>query len=53
MIKNGSVNKTWLAELPTAPKGAVNFPTLAQLTTAKGVVAADWAAEVSSGTSAG
>jgi putative spermidine/putrescine transport system substrate-binding protein len=49
MIKDGTVNKTWLAELPAAPKGAVTFPTLAELTTAKAVVAADWASEITSG----
>jgi putative spermidine/putrescine transport system substrate-binding protein len=49
MIKDGTVDKTWLAELPAAPKGAVTFPTLAELTTAKAVVAADWASEITSG----
>ena len=49
MINDGTADKTWLAELPAAPKGAVTFPTLAELTTAKAVVAADWASEITSG----
>ncbi len=47
LVKNGTVNKTWLAELPAAPAGATVFPTLAQLATAKNTVAANWASAIS------
>ena len=46
-FKAGTVNKTWLAELPAAPPGTVTYPSLAQLATAKNVVAADWASAIS------
>lgn len=47
MTAKGTVNKTFLAKLPAAPKGAVTYPTLAQLTAAKAVVAANWASALS------
>ena len=47
LVKNGTVNKTWLAELPAAPAGTVTYPTLAQLATAKNTVAANWASAIS------
>jgi putative spermidine/putrescine transport system substrate-binding protein len=47
MIKAGTANKTWLAELPPAPAGTVTYPTLAQLATAKNTVAANWASAIS------
>ncbi len=47
LVKAGTVNKTWLAELPAAPPGTVTYPSLAQLATAKNVVAADWASAIS------
>ena len=47
LVKNGTVNKTWLAELPAAPAGATVFPTLGQLATAKNTVAANWASAIS------
>ena len=46
MTAAGTVNKTWLAQLPPAPKGVTKYPTLAQLTQAKSTVAANWASEV-------
>ena len=48
MTKAGTVNKTWLAKLPPAPKGTTVFPTLAQLAAAKATVAANWASQVGS-----
>ena len=47
MIKAGTANKTWLAELPAAPKGGLTFPTQAQTDAAKATVAANWAAAIS------
>ncbi len=47
LVKAGTANKTWLAELPAAPAGSVTYPSLAQLATAKNVVAADWASAIS------
>ncbi len=46
MIAAHTVNQTWLKQLPTAPKGATTYPTLAQLDVAKNLVAKNWAAEV-------
>ena len=42
MIKNGTVNKTYLKGLPPV-KHAAKYPTSAQVTAAKAVVAAQWA----------
>jgi putative spermidine/putrescine transport system substrate-binding protein len=42
MIKNGTVNQTWLKGLPAVPHIA-KYPTAAQVTAAKAVVAAQWA----------
>ena len=47
LIKAGTVNKKWLAELPAAPAGTVTYPTLAQLAAAKNTVAANWASAIS------
>ena len=46
MTKAGTVNKTWLKQLPAAPKGVTKYPTLNQLTAAKATVAANWASEI-------
>jgi len=35
MIANKTVNQGFLAKLPAAPKGAVTFPTMTQVNTAK------------------
>jgi putative spermidine/putrescine transport system substrate-binding protein len=47
LVSSGTVNKTWLAELPPAPAGTVTYPSLAQLATAKNIVAANWASAIS------
>ena len=47
LVKRNRANKTWLAALPIAPAGATTFPSLAQLSTAKNVVAANWSAAIS------
>ena len=47
MIANKTVNKSFLAELPAAPKGGLTFPTQTQVNTAKATVAANWAAAIS------
>jgi putative spermidine/putrescine transport system substrate-binding protein len=47
LVKKNLANKTWLGELPAAPAGATTYPTLAQLATAKSVVAANWSAAIS------
>ena len=47
MSAKGTANKRYLAQLPAAPKGTVAYPTLAQLTAAKAVVASNWAAAIS------
>jgi putative spermidine/putrescine transport system substrate-binding protein len=49
LVAHHLANKTWLAALPPAPKGATHFPTQGQLTNAKAVVAADWPTEVTTG----
>ncbi len=46
MTANGTVDKTYLAALPPAPKGTTNYPTLAQLAAAKAVVAANWSSAI-------
>ena len=46
MIKNGTVNKTYLKALPAVSKPA-QYPTQAQVTAAEAVVAAQWAASQS------
>lgn len=46
MIKNGTVNKTYLKALPPVSKPA-QYPTLSQVTAAEAVVAAKWAASQS------
>ena len=47
MVSKHTVNKTWLAELPAAPKGGLTFPTQAQVDAAKATVAANWASAIS------
>ena len=47
MIANHTVNQGFLAKLPAAPKGALTFPSQAQVDTAKATVAANWAAAIS------
>jgi hypothetical protein len=47
MIANKTVNQGFLAKLPAAPKGAVTFPTMAQVNTAKATIASNWAAAIS------
>ncbi len=47
MTANGTVNKTWLAALPPAPKGGLSLPTQAQVTAAGATVDANWASAVS------
>ena len=49
LVAASTANKTALAALPAAPAGTTNFPTLAQITKAQAVVAADWPTEVTSG----
>jgi putative spermidine/putrescine transport system substrate-binding protein len=46
MIKNGSVNKTFLKALPAVSKPA-QYPSLAQVTTAEAAVAQQWASSQS------
>jgi hypothetical protein len=47
MIANKTVNQDFLAKLPTAPKGALTFPTPTQVTTAGATVDANWPAAIS------
>ncbi len=47
MTANGTVNKTWLADLPAAPAGGLTLPTQAQVTAAGATVDANWASAVS------
>jgi putative spermidine/putrescine transport system substrate-binding protein len=47
MISNKTVNQGFLAKLPAAPKGALTFPTPAQVTTAGQTVDANWPAAIS------
>ncbi len=47
MIANHSVNQGFLAKLPAAPKGAVTFPTMTQVNTAKATIASNWASAIS------
>ena len=47
MIANHTVNQGFLAKLPAAPKGALTFPTQAQVTTAGSTVDANWPAAIS------
>jgi putative spermidine/putrescine transport system substrate-binding protein len=47
MIANNTVNQGFLAKLPAAPKGAVTFPTMTQVNTAKATIAANWASAMS------
>jgi putative spermidine/putrescine transport system substrate-binding protein len=47
MIANKTVNQGFLAKLPAAPKGALTFPTPAQVTAAGAAVDANWAAAIS------
>jgi putative spermidine/putrescine transport system substrate-binding protein len=42
LVKNNTVNKKAYADLPAAPKGAVSFPSQAQLTAAETVVTQNW-----------
>jgi putative spermidine/putrescine transport system substrate-binding protein len=42
MIKGGTVDKAADAALPAAPKGAIKFPTEAQMTAAENVVSQGW-----------
>jgi putative spermidine/putrescine transport system substrate-binding protein len=46
LVKNGSVDKSALAALPPAPKGAITFPSVAQTTAAEAVVAQQWASAI-------
>ena len=46
MTANNTVNKTWLAALPPAPKGKLSLPTEAQVTAADATVDANWASAV-------
>jgi putative spermidine/putrescine transport system substrate-binding protein len=46
MTTAGTVNKTWLAALPPAPKGKLTLPTEAQVTAAGSTVDANWASAV-------
>jgi putative spermidine/putrescine transport system substrate-binding protein len=48
LTKDGSVDKTALAALPTAPEGSLTFPTIEQQTKAQAVVAQKWASAVGS-----
>jgi len=48
LVTNHLANAKALAALPPAPPGVTNFPTQAQLVTAKAVVAADWPTEMGS-----
>ena len=47
MIANKTVNQGFLAKLPAAPKGALTFPTPAQVTTAGTTVDANWPGAIS------
>ena len=47
MIANKTVNQGFLAKLPAAPKGAVTFPSMTQVNTAKATVASNWASAIS------
>ncbi len=47
MIANKTVNQGFLAKLPAAPKGALTFPTPAQVTTAGSTVDANWPGAIS------
>jgi hypothetical protein len=47
MIANHSVNQGFLAKLPAAPKGAVTFPSMTQVNTAKATIASNWASTIS------
>jgi putative spermidine/putrescine transport system substrate-binding protein len=47
MIANHTVNQGFLAKLPAAPKGAVTFPTMTQVNTAKATIASNWASAIS------
>jgi putative spermidine/putrescine transport system substrate-binding protein len=47
MIKNSTVNKTWLAKLPAAPAGGLVLPTQAQVTAANATVDSNWASAIS------
>jgi putative spermidine/putrescine transport system substrate-binding protein len=47
MIANKTVNQGFLAKLPAAPKGAVTFPTMTQVNTAKATIASNWASAIS------
>ena len=49
MISNHTVNQGLLAKLPAAPKGAVTFPTMTQVNTAKSTIASNWASAISGG----
>jgi putative spermidine/putrescine transport system substrate-binding protein len=42
LVKNGTANKQAVAALPAAPKGAITFPTEAQMTAAENVVSQGW-----------
>jgi putative spermidine/putrescine transport system substrate-binding protein len=46
LIKNGTVDKAADAALPAAPKGAITFPSVAQMTAAENVVSQGWAAAI-------
>ena len=47
MIANKTVNQGFLAKLPAAPKGALTFPTPAQVTAAGQTVDANWPGAIS------
>jgi putative spermidine/putrescine transport system substrate-binding protein len=42
MVGNGTANKAAVAALPAAPKGAITFPSEAQMTAAENVVSQGW-----------
>jgi putative spermidine/putrescine transport system substrate-binding protein len=42
MVGNGSADKSAVAALPAAPKGAITFPSEAQMTAAENVVSQGW-----------